>query len=116
MKKTKPVLFAIVCLLIVGLVVVFLNKDPSTLPVHDVPELLVERQESPQKASAAASEVMVSQAPQMDESLAEPSAPEHILVAASLLEQDELVQLLPAWMHEEGVDFYFEKTEVMGRR
>lgn len=114
MKKTKPVLFAIVCLLIVGLVAVFLNKDPSTLPVHDVPEFLVERQEPSQEAPATASEVMVSQAPQMDESLAEPSAPEHIPVAASLLEQDELVQLLPAWMHEEGVDFYFEKTEVMG--
>ena len=92
----------------------FLNKDPSTLQVHDVPELLVERQESPQKASAAASEVMVSHTPQMDESLAESSAPGHIPVVAILLEQDESVQLLPAWMNEEGVDFYFEKTEVMG--
>lgn len=113
-KKTKPVLLAIACLLIVGLVAVFLNKDPSSPQVHDAPELSVAHQKPSQAAPGAASEIMEPQAPRTDESLLEPSALANVPVAATLLEQAELVQLLPAWMHEEGVDFYFEKAEVMG--
>lgn len=44
---------------------------------------------------------------------AEPSAPTNAPVVATLLDQNELVQLLPEWMYEEGVDFYFEKVAVM---
>ena len=31
-----------------------------------------------------------------------------------LLEQEALLQLLPSWMYDEGADFHFEQTEVVG--
>ena len=36
------------------------------------------------------------------------------LDSAALLEQEALLQLLPSWMHDEGADFHFEQTEVVG--
>jgi hypothetical protein len=114
LKKTKPVLLAIACLLLVGLVAVFLNKEPSSTQVHDAPGLSDVLQGQLQPEPAPAFEVMVPEAPLTDESLAELVAPANVPVAATLLGQADLVQLLPAWMHEEGVDFYFEKVEVMG--
>ena len=88
----------------------FLNQEPSSTQVHETPALSV----APQPEPAPASEVMEPEATLTDASLWESDAPENVPVVATLLEQDALVQLLPAWMHEEGVDFYFEKTEVMG--
>lgn len=114
MLKLKPVLLAIVCLLIVGLVTVFLNVEPATTQVYDATELEVAHQKPPQEAFAAIPEIMEPQPPKAETFLAaEPSAPTNAPVVATLLDQNELVQLLPEWMYEEGVDFYFEKVAVM---
>ena len=92
----------------------FLNQEPSSAQVHEtlgLPDAL--QGQPPQPEPAPAFEIMESEAALTNESLPEPSAPANVPVAATLLEQAELEQLLPAWMHEEGVDFYFEKAEVM---
>lgn len=114
MLKIKPVLLAIACLLIVGLVAVRLKQASSSNLVNDVPEPSGATQSQPQLELVPALEVIEPEATLADESLPEPSAPVSVPVAVTLLEEVELVQLLPAWMHEEGVDFYFEKAEVMG--
>ena len=115
LKKTKPVLLAIGCLLLVGWIVVYLRQVPPSAQLVEAPELSVTDQPLSQAAPAELVEIMEPQASQTEALLAEePSAPENVPDPTTLLEQDALVQLLPAWMHEEGVDFYFEKAEVMG--
>ena len=112
MLKLKPVLLAIACLLIVGLLAVLLKQNSSSTQVHDAPELPDTTEYQPEPVPAL--EIMEPEVPLIDASLPESSgATENAPVVATLLEQDELVQLLPEWMQEEGVDFYFEKVAVM---
>jgi len=115
LKPTKPVLIAVACLLLVWLVVVLLKQAPSSVQANKASERVGARQDEPQPDAETASEVMTQEAPVAIELPAHPNDPTAaVQVASTLLDQEALVQLLPAWMHEEGVDFYFERAEVMG--
>lgn len=115
LKPTKPVLIAVAFLLLVWLVVVPLKQAPSSMQVNEASEQIGARRDAPQPDAETASEVMTQEAPVAVELPAESNEPTATMqVASSVLDQEALVQLLPAWMHEEGVDFYFEEAEVMG--
>tara|TARA_B110001469_G_scaffold124143_1_gene137297 strand:+ start:674 stop:1513 length:840 start_codon:yes stop_codon:yes gene_type:complete len=115
LKPTKPVLIAVACLLLVWLVVVLLKHAPSSVQADEASGLTDTLQDEPQPDPGTASELLTQEAPVVVELPVEQSAPTAaVQVASTLLEKEALVQLLPAWMHEEGVDFYFEEAEVMG--
>jgi hypothetical protein len=98
-------------ILCVGLLVVLLKeRPPSVVEVaQSVPDVSgAERVEAFAAIDAEAVTVDDAALP------SETEATSGHLDSVAFLEQEALLQLLPSWMHDEGADFHFEQTEVVG--